>query len=209
MLAAAQRAGLSSLGLKPVAAGAELTKDGWRNEDALALMAASSLQLAYESVNPLCLPLAASPHLAARAANRIIDIATLTTAVQIEAERVDFTLVEGAGGWLTPLSEQESMADLASALQLPVILVVGVRLGCLNHTLLTAQAIRASGLSLAGWIANDLGRSSNHLPEQVDYLTHKLQRPPLAISPWQQPPDAVQALELLGVLPRRSLGPPT
>ncbi|MEP7313665.1 MAG: dethiobiotin synthase [Pseudomonadota bacterium] len=160
--------------MKPVAAGATLCADGLRNDDALALAAAASITLPYELVNPICLPLAASPHLAARAANRPIDIATLVLAYARIAKQADIVVVEGAGGWLAPISATETMADLARALQLPVLLVVGVRLGCINHSLLTADAIRRGGLELAGWVANPIDLHFATARDSVDAIAERL-----------------------------------
>jgi dethiobiotin synthetase len=145
--------------MKPVAAGAALTAAGLRNDDALALAAAANITLPYELVNPVCLPLATSPHLAARAANQPIEIATIVDAFARIAAQAEVVVVEGAGGWLAPIGDSETMEDVAVALKLPVLLVVGLRLGCINHTLLTAGAIRRSGLALAGWIANPVDPS--------------------------------------------------
>ena len=146
-------------GMKPVAAGAALTADGLRNDDALALAGAASVRLPYALLNPVCLPLATSPHLAARAAGQPIEIAALVKAHALIAAQADIVIVEGAGGWLAPIGDRETMQDVAVALNLPVLLVVGLRLGCINHTLLTANAIRSSGLALAGWIANPVDPS--------------------------------------------------
>ncbi len=147
--------GARVFGLKPVAAGAEQTAQGWRNEDALSLMAASSVALPYEQVNPVCLPAALAPHIAARQAGRRLHCGQLIGWVRgALATPADLALVEGAGGWRTPLSEREMLSRLPQELALPVILVVALRLGCLNHALLTAEAIRHDGVRLLGWIGN-------------------------------------------------------
>jgi dethiobiotin synthetase len=179
LLREANKAGIRSVGLKPVAAGAMLTPQGWRNDDALALQGASSIPLPYETINPVCLPLAASPHLAARAAGVEINSHSLANSVRATALQAEFALVEGAGGWLTPLDNEQTMADFALQLAAPVILVVGLRLGCLNHAQLAANAIRDSGLPLAGWIANELADDHGDRPAQIEYLTRKLGQPPL------------------------------
>lgn len=181
LLREANRAGIRSLGLKPVAAGAVRTAQGWRNDDALALQAASSLALPYEDINPVCLPLAASPHLAARDAGVAINVQALANSVRATALQAELALIEGAGGWLTPLDERQTLADFARQLATPVILVVGLRLGCLNHAQLTANAIRDSGLPLAGWIANELSDDHGDRSAQIDFLTGRLGQPPLAI----------------------------
>ncbi len=179
LLREANMAGIRSLGLKPVAAGAARTAQGWRNDDALKLQAASSLAIPYAALNPVCLPLATSPHLAARSAGIAIDVYALANSVRATALQAELALVEGAGGWLTPLDEQQTMADFARQLAAPVILVVGLRLGCLNHAQLTANAIRDSGLPLAGWIANELARDHGDRSAQIEFLTRKLGQPPL------------------------------
>ena len=180
LLRQANKAGIRSLGLKPVAAGAVRTPQGWRNDDALALQAASSLAIPYEDLNPVCLPLATSPHLAARSAAVAIDVYALANLVRAFALQAELALVEGAGGWLTPLDNQRTMADFALQLAAPVILVVGLRLGCLNHAQLTANAIQESGLPLAGWIANELADDHGDRSAQIDFLTRRLGQPPLA-----------------------------
>lgn len=181
LLREANKIGIRSLGLKPVAAGAVRTAAGWRNDDALALQAASSLALPYEDINPVCLPLATSPHLAARSAGVAIDVRALVNSVRATALQAELALIEGAGGWLTPLDDQQTLADFAQELAAPVILVVGLRLGCLNHAQLTANAIRESGLPLAGWIANELANDHGDRPAQIEFLTRKLGQPPLRI----------------------------
>ena len=161
-------------GMKPVAAGSFETSHGPRHDDALDLAAAASVHLPYDWVNPCCLPLASSPHLAARAAGQVISVPALQGVYRQIAARAEIVVVEGAGGWLAPIGEPAvagtpgpTMADLAQALGLPVLLVVGIRLGCLNHALLTAAAIQASGLPLAGWVANTLDPD---FPGADDYL---------------------------------------
>jgi dethiobiotin synthetase len=181
LLREANKAGIRSLGLKPVAAGAVRTAAGWRNDDALALQAASSLALPYEDINPVCLPLATSPHLAARSAGVAIDVCALANSVRATALQAELVLVEGAGGWLTPLDDRQTLADFAHQLAAPVILVVGLRLGCLNHAQLTANAIRDSGLPLAGWIANELANDHGDRSAQIEFLTRRLGQPPLGI----------------------------
>src|SRR5690606_3513788 len=155
LLHAARRCGLSTAAAKPVASGCRRTAAGLRNDDALALLGECSLELGYEAVNPLAFEPAIAPHLAAREAGVPLQAAGLARSVRaVLARGADFSLVEGAGGWRVPLSGGETLADLAVALQLPVILVVGVRLGCISHALLTAEAIARDGLPLAGWVAN-------------------------------------------------------
>ena len=183
-------AGTRVAAMKPVAAGARQGPDGWRNEDALALAAAANVSLPYELLNPCCLPLPSSPHLAAAEAGVAIDLAALDSAYRQIAAQADTVVVEGAGGWLVPLGATRTMADLAVALQLPVLLVVGVRLGCLNHALLTAAAIRASGLSLVGWVANRIEPSFAGDDRYVQALRERLPEPCLGELPWAPDPWA-------------------
>jgi len=201
LLSAAAAQGCSTLGLKPVAAGCEHTPDGWRNADALALMAASTVpKLIYDEVNPVALPEACSPHIAARLANRRITVAQLTGYVRGSlSRRADLMLVEGAGGWRVPVNDRELLSGLAKELNLPVILVVGLRLGCLNSAILSAEAILRDGLKLAGWVGNHLSDSWSHGDENIATLHTLLPAPCLGIVPWQPqqtPAERSQYLDL-------------
>mgnify|MGYP003110542540 FL=1 len=159
LLERAREAGLSCYGLKPIAAGCEETADGLRNEDALNLMAASSLTLPYELVNPVALKAAIAPHIAARQEGRRISLSQLAGYVRgaLSSHPADLVLVEGAGGWRVPLNDREMLSALAVELNLPVIQVVGMKLGCISHALLTAEAIQADGLRYTGTVANCFG----------------------------------------------------
>ncbi|EIK98678.1 dithiobiotin synthetase [Pseudomonas sp. M47T1] len=184
LLHAARLNGLSTLGAKPVASGCELTPKGLRNADALALMAESSIQLPYEQVNPIAFEPAIAPHLAAREAGVSLSVQALLGPMRdILGQGADFTLIEGAGGWRVPLSGQANLSDLAIALKLPVILVVGVRLGCINHALLTAEAIARDGLQLAGWVANVIDGRTSRLEENLATLAECLPAPCLGRVP--------------------------
>lgn len=186
LLRTASAAGLSTLGLKPVAAGCEETPGGLRNEDAVALMASSTVPLPYGQVNPVALRAPLSPHLAAAREGRRLrgtQVAGLVRGALMQA-RADFALVEGAGGWRVPLNEQETLADVARELALPVLLVVGLRLGCINHALLTAEAIRNDGLQLAGWIANAIDPLMDAREENIDTLRERLRAPLLGVLPY-------------------------
>lgn len=151
-----QQQGLRVVGMKPVAAGCEMTADGWRNADALALQAASNVQVPYAWVNPYALPTPIAPHLAAAQINVEIDLATIEQTYAQLIALADVVVVEGAGGWRVPLTAQHSMRDIALALHASVILVVGMRLGCINHALLSAEAIQRDDCHYVGWIANHL-----------------------------------------------------
>jgi len=166
------------VGMKPVAAGTVPDAAGGEdNEDVVALRAAGTLQVARELDNPYCLPLPLSPHLAARAAGQRIDIGLIAERYRQLATLADAVVVEGAGGFLVPLTEQHTGADLAVALGLPVLLVVGLRLGCLNHALLTAEAIRNRGLHLAGWVANRIDPDMAAQEDNIDTLRSRLGAP--------------------------------
>ncbi|WP_416427214.1 dethiobiotin synthase [Pseudomonas sp. App30] len=184
LLHAARLNGLSTLGAKPVASGCDVTPKGLRNADALALIAESSIQLPYEQVNPIAFEPAIAPHLAAREAGVSLSVQGLLEPMrEILAQQADFTLIEGAGGWRVPLSGQANLSDLAIALKLPVILVVGVRLGCINHALLTAEAIARDGLQLAGWVANVIDGRTSRLEENLATLAECLPAPCLGRVP--------------------------
>lgn len=186
LLAAANAQGLRTLALKPLAAGAEAGPEGLRNEDALALMAAMSESLSYEEVNPVCLPAPLSPHLAARAAGRRVSVQQLAGFCRgTLTRRADLALVEGAGGWRVPVSDRELFSELPRQLGLPVLLVVGLRLGCLNHAILTAEAVVRDGLRLAGWVGNVLDPAMGDLDGNISTLTAMLPAPCLGILPWQ------------------------
>jgi dethiobiotin synthetase len=169
--------GLKVAVMKPVAAGAVETAEGLRNADATDLSAASNVKAPYKSVNPFCLAEPTSPHIAARSAGIRIDLSIIQREFAQLETAADLVVVEGAGGWLAPISDTHSMADVAAALDLPVILVVGLRLGCLNHALLTSQAIHASGLRLAGWVANHLQPRFEHAAENIALLERRLPAP--------------------------------
>lgn len=159
LLERAREAGLSCYGLKPVAAGCEETSEGWRNDDALQLMAASSIELPYELVNPVALKAPVAPHIAATQEGKNITLARLVGYVRgaLNAHPADLILIEGAGGWRVPLNDREMLSALAIELDVPVIQVVGMKLGCINHALLTAEAIKKDGLRYAGTMANCFG----------------------------------------------------
>lgn len=184
LLYAARQAGLSTAAGKPVASGCEQTPHGLRNADALALLAECSLPLSYDEVNPVAFEPAIAPHIAAREAGVVLSVSSLLAPMQrVLAKQADFTLIEGAGGWRVPLSGQDSLSDVARGLDLPVILVVGVRLGCISHALLTAEAIAQDGLQLAGWVANIIDSKTARLEENLATLAERLPAPCLGRVP--------------------------
>jgi dethiobiotin synthetase len=160
LLALARRHGLTTLGLKPVAAGCEPSRSGvgivgLRNADAMALQAQSRPAMPYQAINPFAFEPAIAPHLAARRAGVTLELEDLLDKIRpLLALRRDLTLIEGAGGWRVPLNDTQDISGLAGTLDLPVILVVGLRLGCISHARLTAEAIAADGLNLAGWVGS-------------------------------------------------------
>lgn len=183
LLHAARELGLSTAALKPVAAGCEATPEGLRNDDALLLQSLVSEPLVYEQINPVALAPAIAPHIAAVEAKRALSVERLSGYCRAVLGSADLTLVEGAGGWRVPLNRSETLADLARLLKLPVILVVGMRLGCLNHALLTAEAVQRDGLPLAGWVANTLDGDMPRLEENIASLAQRLPAPCLGVVP--------------------------
>lgn len=181
-------AGLRTAGMKPVASGCERTPDGLRNHDALVLQAASDPTPAYDDVNPYALALATAPQLAARAMGVRIALSTLRDAHARLAARCDAIVVEGAGGWLAPFDAGLEQADLVRALDLQVVLVVGLRLGCLNHARLSARAIAADGFTLLGWIGSAVDPDFDERDAYLGLLGDALPAPCLGVLP--HAPDA-------------------
>lgn len=190
LLAAAGQKGLSTLALKPVAAGCESTADGLRNDDALKLQQAMSVSLPYEQVNPVALRAAVAPHIAAQQEGRHLRVSQLAGYCRgALMQPADMVLVEGAGGWRVPLNRTETLAGLAKELKLPVLLVVGIRLGCINHALLSVEAIARDGLPLAGWVANQVEPQMPCYRENVDTLLSLIDAPCLGEVPFLQNPQ--------------------
>ena len=186
--------GLRVAVMKPVASGSQHTAAGLRNEDALALMLASNVAAPYDRVNPYCFEPAISPHIAADEAGVRIELDHIRTNFDALAAFSDLVVVEGAGGWLAPVGPSTSMSDLARALELPAILVVGVRLGCINHALLSKLAIESHGTTFAGWIANTVDAAMPRRKENLETLAHGLGAPALAIVPRLGPDSPPLAL---------------
>ncbi|PCJ16321.1 MAG: dethiobiotin synthase [Gammaproteobacteria bacterium] len=178
VLEAFNQLGYSTAAIKPVAAGCELTSQGYRNSDALALQNAMSVSLPYEQVNPVAVEAAIAPHIAIQLAQQEVSLDGLvehcSTVLQGDA---DITVIEGAGGWRVPINDQHTLADLAKALGAPVLLVVGMRLGCLNHAALTVEAIQADGLNCVGWVANILSDDMPYLDDNIKTLKRILPCP--------------------------------
>jgi dethiobiotin synthetase len=198
LLHAARQSGLSTAAGKPVASGCNVTPAGLRNADALALLAECSLNLTYDQVNPFAFEPAIAPHLAAREAGVSLTVSALLGPMrEVLAKGADFTLIEGAGGWRVPLADQANLSDLAIGLGLPVILVVGVRLGCISHALLTAEAIAQDGLQLAGWVANIIDPKTSRLEENLATLAERLPAPCVGRVPRLKRPSAEGVAEYL------------
>jgi dethiobiotin synthetase len=172
--------GARVVGMKPVAAGAHQANDGLVNEDVERIRAAGNVSAPHALVNPYCFVPPIAPHIAAHEAGVEIELGRIELAYRDLAQRADVTIVEGAGGFMVPLNSHETNADLAQCLGLSVLLVVGMRLGCLSHALLTAQAIRASGLRLAGWVANHIDPRMPRGEANVAALTDRLAAPLIA-----------------------------
>jgi len=178
LLTAARLLGLSTAAIKPVAAGCQQTSAGLRNSDALQLQAAMTRELSYEQVNPVALKSAIAPHIAAGAVRQDMSVSSLGGLCRkVMLQPCDIVLVEGAGGWRVPLNATESLSDLARALRLEVILVVGMRLGCINHAILTAEAIMRDGLKITGWVANRIDPEMSCYQENLDSIKQRLPFP--------------------------------
>jgi len=186
--------GMRVAGFKPVAAG--IDTDGM-NDDAKALLAASNIPLSNAHVNPFCLRDAIAPHIAAQSENVQIELPVIVAAYKELATQADVVIVEGAGGFRVPLNETQDTADLARELSLPVIIVVGMRLGCLNHALLTVEAIAVRGLKLAGWVANCVDENMAMRDENIAALQQRIASPLLGVVPYMNKPDVKIASSLL------------
>lgn len=195
LLRALRAAGVRATGMKPVASGCAMTRDGLRNEDALALIAASDPRPDYADCNPFAFVEPVSPHIAAAVTQ--VTLAPIAAAFSRLAARADFVVVEGVGGWLAPLSDSLLANAIPQALRVPVILVVGLKLGCLNHAQLTACAIRGDGCELVGWIGNRVDPQMDRAEENLDSLRALLPAPCLGILPFAAAPDAHALAPLL------------
>ena len=202
LLTAANQQGLSTAGIKPIAAGCEQTAEGLRNSDALNIQKAMSIDLPYEQVNPVAFLPAIAPHIAAEQAGKRLRVDQLLGFCRgVFMQRSDFLVVEGAGGWRVPLNRVETMADLAKGLNVPVILVVGMKLGCINHCLLTVEAIHRDGLPIAGWVANQIDPDMSCYTENVETLKSLLPIPCIGEIPFLEQPNAASAAKYLQLEP--------
>lgn len=189
LLHALRARGLRAVGMKPLASGCEDTADGLRNEDALALQAASDPRPAYADVNPFALPQPLAPEIAAREAGVEVSLQPMLDAHARLQAGADVVVVEGVGGWMAPLAPGLMQSDLVRALDVPVVLVVGMRLGCLNHAYLSARAIRADGCRLAGWIGSGVDPEMLRIDENRALLAGALPAPCLGWLAWRAVPD--------------------
>ena len=196
LMRALQRRGHVVVGMKPVASGCSQTCWGLVSEDARQLQACASFNVPYQYVNPYAFEAAVAPHLVAQCDGVHIEIPVIKNACQKLTTEADRVVVEGIGGWLVPINDNQTMADVALALDLPVIMVVAIRLGCLNQALLTAAAIHSSGLPLVGWIANRIDPACEQQDGNITTLTQRLPAPLLADFAYSD--NAVRLEELAG-----------
>lgn len=206
LLAALNAHGTRAVGMKPVASGCESTPAGLRNADAELLIAHSAGAPAYADVNPYAFADPIAPHLAAADAGVAINLARIDAAFATLSTNAQFLVVEGVGGWMAPLGPRLMQADLVHALRLPVILVIGLRLGCLNHALLTARAIRADGAELISWIASSVDAHMARREDNLATLRERLDAPCLGVLPHSAAPDPAALAVHLGNARDRLLG---
>jgi len=198
---ALRQSGLTVLGMKPIASGCERTLEGLQNEDARRLQTQGSRQVAYELINAYAFQPPVAPHIAADRAGVKIELEVITTAAERLASESDFLVVEGIGGWRVPLGSTLAVSDLPPALGFPVVLVSGIRLGCINHSLLTVESIRMSGARLAGWVANQLDPDMPARDENLATLTDLIDAPCLGLIPWMVSADPRQVARDLDLAP--------
>lgn len=178
--------GITVIGMKPVASGCEWLDGRWQNEDVRQLTAASNVKAPPELINPYCFEPAIAPHIAAAQAGVAIDLNIIQEAYTQLTTLADVVIVEGAGGLLVPLNSSQTMADLIQALDIPALMVVGMRLGCINHALLTVQVLKQRGMDFCGWVANSIDPQMSMLEENLQTLIQSLQQPPLLQVPFQE-----------------------
>ena len=207
LLHALRARGWRAVGMKPVASGCERGPGGWRNADALALQAASAPTPAYDDLNPFALPEPLAPELAAREAGVAVTLPPLLAAHARLAAQGGVVVVEGVGGWMAPLSADLMQADLVRAIGMPVVLVVGLRLGCLNHAYATARSIAADGASLAGWIACEVDPGMARIDDNVALLAGRLPAPCWGRLPHAPSPDPARLAGALRLPPAWSAAP--
>lgn len=174
------KSNIKTVGMKPIASGAEQIDNQLKNDDAIKLSEASSVKLPYDLINPYVFKEPVSPHIAAELEQRYIVLDTIVDCYKTIKSQSEFVVVEGVGGWLAPVNQAQMVEDMALAMQLPVVMVVGMRLGCLNHAILTAERIQQSGAKLAGWIANCVDSHFSNLEENINTLIDRINAPLVA-----------------------------
>ncbi len=197
--------GLRAVGMKPLASGCQSTPHGLRNDDAMALLAASDPRPCYADLNPIALPQPLAPEIAAREAGVEVEMGPIAAAYQRLAGQSDLVVVEGVGGWLAPLSASLDQVDLVRALDLPVVLVVGLRLGCINHARLSAAAITADGCRLVGWVASEVDPGMARRDENFALLSQRIAAPCLGRLTHVDDPDPARLASQLDPAPILSL----
>ncbi len=200
LLQALNQRGLQTTAMKPVASGSHLTTRGRRNDDAEQLQQAASVYLDYDLINPYALTAPIAPHLAADIENTKIDVAHILGIYQRITNCCQVTIIEGVGGWSVPLDSSQSMADLAAGFNLPVIMVVGIRLGCINHGLLTAQAIQQAhhNINLAGWVANITNPETHAIDNVINSLKERINAPLIGTIPYLENAETRTAVQQSG-----------
>ncbi len=192
--------GFSTAAVKPVAAGCKKTSQGLRNDDALILQSVMSAEICYDEINAVALEPPIAPHIAAEKINLRITAEDLAKNCEhVFQKNYDITLVEGAGGWKVPLNDDETLADLVKELNVPVILVVGLKLGCINHSLLAFDAIKNDGLCVSGWVANQIDKDMTVVDENIETLKKRLACPFLGHIPFLNNPSAINASKFLDI----------
>lgn len=202
-----QQAKYSVTAIKPIAAGCNWLDGQLKNSDALILQQLVDQPISYERVNPVALESPIAPHIAAENENLHLSVQSLQTQCDLSQHQTDILLVEGAGGWLVPLNDNETLADFAIAESLDIILVVGMKLGCINHAMLTAQTVRASGLNIVAWVANMIDPDMSVVDENIETIKQKIEAPLIAIIPYIKSENIIQqAGEYVNISPL--LSPP-
>jgi dethiobiotin synthetase len=200
LLAAANQRGLTTAAMKPIATGCRQTAEGLRNDDALALQEVISQNLSYQQINPIALEPAIAPHIALQQAGQTVTVDRLATYCRtVLTMAAECVVIEGAGGWRVPLNAKETLADLPKIMGLPVILVVAVRLGCINHALLTVEAIQRDGVGISGWVANQITLDMLAYKENLASLKQRLPAPCLGEIPFMTQPIPVAVASCLDV----------
>jgi dethiobiotin synthetase len=199
VMTALQARRLWVLGMKPVASGCDRTPRGPRSEDARRLRAQGSIEADYDLVNPYAFEPPIAPHIAAGQIGSEVELALIRNAAMALSAQCDFLVIEGVGGWRVPLGPALFVSDLPLALGLPVLMVCGLKLGCINHTLLTADSIRATGNHLIGWVANQVDPDMQALQENLATLAALINAPCLGVIPWLTSPDPRRIAEQLAV----------